>query len=46
MKIINGDLIMEKDMTFNENLVVKGNIFGKDENKFNLMVFGDLNCLG
>ena len=45
MKTINGDLIMEKDMTFNEDLVVEGGIFGKDGNKFNLRVFGNLNCL-
>ena len=44
MKTINGDLIMEKDMTFNEDLVIKGNIFGKNGNRFNLKVIGNLKC--
>ena len=44
MKTIKGDLVMEKNMTFNEDLVVEGNIFGKNRSKFNLKVFGDLDC--
>ncbi len=33
---------MESDMTFKENLIVKGNIFGKNGKKFNLEVKGNL----
>ena len=44
MKTIKGDLIMEKNMTFNEDLIVKGDILGKNGNKFNLRILGDLNC--
>ena len=35
---------MEKDMTFNKDLKVEGNISGKDGERFNLKVHGDLNC--
>jgi hypothetical protein len=45
MKIIKGNLIMKEDMTFEEDLKVKGNIFGKDGIRFNLIIKGDLNCL-
>lgn len=44
MKTIKGDLIMESDMTFEENLKVEGSIFGKDGVRYNLIVKGDLNC--
>ena len=45
MKTIKGNLILEKDTIFNEDLTVKGNITGKDGNRYNLTVNGDLNCL-
>jgi hypothetical protein len=44
MKIIKGDLIMTEDMTFDEDLMVKGNIFGKNGVRYNLIVNGNLNC--
>ena len=44
MKTIKGNLIMEKDMTFNEDLKVEGNISGKGGERFNLKVIGDLDC--
>ena len=43
-KTIKGNLIMEEDMTFDENLIVEGNVSGKDGNRFNLVVKGDLDC--
>ena len=43
-KVIKGDLVMTEDMTFDEDLVVKGNIFGKNGHKYSLKVNGDLNC--
>ena len=44
MKTIKGNLILEKDTTFEEDLKVEGNILGKDGEKFNLVVKGNLNC--
>ena len=44
-KVIKGDLILKKDTTFDESLIVKGNIFGKNGIRYNLRVRGDLNCL-
>jgi hypothetical protein len=44
MKTIKGDLIMTEDMTFDEDLKVEGDIYGKDGDRFNLTVRGDLNC--
>ena len=40
MKIINGNLELKEDITFNESLKVEGNITGD----FNLIVKGDLDC--
>jgi hypothetical protein len=45
MKTINGNLIMTEDMTFDEDLKVSGNILGKDGERFNLTVKGNLNAL-
>ena len=44
MKTIKGNLIMKKDMIFNGDLKVEGNILGKNGNIFNLRVNGNLNC--
>jgi len=44
MKIIRGDLILKEDTTFNEDLKVEGNIYGKNRERYNLIVNGDLNC--
>jgi hypothetical protein len=44
MKTINGDLIMEEDMTFDDDLTVEGNILRKDRERFNLTVKGNLNA--
>ena len=44
MKTIKGNLIMESDMTFEEDLKVEGSISGKDGNRYNLIVKGDLDC--
>ena len=41
MKTIEGNLILKKDTTFNEDLKVKGNIKGN----FNLEVIGNIHCL-
>ena len=45
MKTIKGNLILEKDTIFDDNLTVKGNIMGKDGEIYNLTVKGDLHCL-
>jgi len=45
MITIHGDLILEKDTEYNESLTVEGNILGKDVNRYNLKVCGDLDCL-
>ena len=45
MTTINGNLVMEKDMEFKNNLFVKGSIFGKDGNKYNLKVRGNLSAI-
>ena len=44
MKTIKGNLIMEKDMIFNESLKVEGKILGKNGDIFNLIVNGNLTC--
>jgi hypothetical protein len=44
MKTINGNLIMTEDLTFDEDLKVSGNILGKDGERFNLTVKGNLNA--
>ena len=44
MKTIKGNLILEKDTIFDDNLTVKGNIMGKDGKRFNLTVKGNLDC--
>lgn len=43
-KIIEGNWIMEKDEIINEDLIVKGNILGKDGIRYNLKVAGDINA--
>ena len=45
MKIIKGDLVLEKDTTFDESIKVDGDIRGKDGKRFNLTVKGDINAL-
>jgi len=45
MKKIKGDLILEKDTVFEEDLKVEGNIIGKDGNRYNLTVKGNIDCL-
>ena len=44
MITIKGDLILEKDTEYNESLTVEGSIYGKDGNKFNLKVKGNINA--
>ena len=44
MKTIKGNLIMKKDMIFNGDLKVEGNILGKNGVRYNLKVNGNLNC--
>ena len=44
MKKIKGDLILEKDTIFEEDLKVEGNIIGKEGDKYNLTVKGNINC--
>lgn len=44
MEIINGDLVMTEDMTFDENLKVIGNIYGKDGARYNLKVSLNIDC--
>jgi hypothetical protein len=41
---IKGNLILEKDTTYEEDLKVDGNILGKDGNRYNLTVKGDINA--
>ena len=45
IKIIEGNLILEKDEVIKEDLIVKGSIFGKGGGRFDLIVKGNLNCL-
>jgi hypothetical protein len=42
---IKGNLILEKDTTYEEDLKVDGNILGKDGTRYNLTVKGDINAL-
>ena len=44
-KIIEGNLVLEKDTEFDESIEVSGSILGKDGHRFNLKVEGDINCL-
>lgn len=44
MPTIKGNLILEKDTTYNESLIVEGSIIGKDGVRYNLTVRGDINC--
>ena len=43
-KIIKDDLVLEKNMTFKESIIVEGNIIGKDGNRYNLTVMGNINA--
>lgn len=40
--IINGDLVLTGDTTYESDLIVKGNIYGKDGNMYNLTVKGNI----
>ncbi len=42
VKVIKGDLILEKDTIFNESIEVKGNIVCKNNDLFNLTVYGNI----
>jgi hypothetical protein len=44
MKLIQGDLVLEKDTTFHESIKVEGDILGKDGKRFSLTVNGDINA--
>ena len=44
MPTINGNLILEKDTVFEEDLIVKGNIIGKNGMRYNLRVKGKIDC--
>ena len=41
-KIIEGNLILDKDTVFDESLEVHGSILGKDGNRYNLTVNGNI----
>ena len=41
-KTITGDLILEKNTTFDESIIVEGNIYGKRGEWFNLTVRGNI----
>ena len=41
-KIIEGNLILDKDTVFDEELEVRGSILGKDGNRYNLTVNGNI----
>ena len=45
MITIKGNLILEKDTTYEDSLKVEGCILGKDGERFNLTIKGNLNCL-
>jgi hypothetical protein len=40
--IIKGNLIMEKDIEYNGDLIVEGNILGKNGKRYNLKVNGNI----
>ena len=40
--IIKGNLIMEKDIEYNDDLIVEGNILGKNGKRYNLKVNGNI----
>jgi hypothetical protein len=42
MKTIKGNLVLEKDTVFEESINVEGNILGKDGERYNLTVKGDI----
>jgi hypothetical protein len=44
MTEINGNLELEKDTEYGDNLLVHGNITGKDGKRYNLIVRGDINA--
>jgi hypothetical protein len=44
MKIINGDLILDKNTTFEESITVNGNIYGKGGRGSSLTVHGIINA--
>lgn len=41
-KKIKGDLILKKDLYVEEDLIVSGNIFRKDNRRYNLIVEGSV----
>ena len=42
MTTIKGNLVMDKDMEYEGDLIVKGNILGKNGNRYNLKVNGNI----
>ena len=44
MTEINGNLELEKDTEYGDNLLVHGNITGKDGKRYNLIVRGDIDA--
>jgi hypothetical protein len=44
MKVIKGDLTLTKDTVFEESIKVEGHIKGKDNERFNLRVAGNINA--
>ena len=42
MTTIKGNLVMDKDMEYEGDLIVKGNILGKNGNRYNLKVHGNI----
>ena len=42
MTTIKGNLVMSKDMEYEGDLIVKGNILGKNGNRYNLKVHGNI----
>lgn len=44
MKIIKGDLVLEEDTFFGESIKVSGNIRGKNGERFNLRVVGNIDA--
>jgi len=42
VKKIKGDLILTKDLFIEDDLIVSGNIFGKDNQRYNLIVKGSI----
>jgi hypothetical protein len=44
MKTIKGNLVLEKDTVFEESINVEGNILGKDGERYNLTVKGNISA--